>query len=45
MIISFPISYPIAKVLDHYFGEHSATRFNKNQLVAFIELHQMEHTN
>lgn len=39
MILFWPISYPLSRALDSYFGEHSATRFKKNELKALIELH------
>lgn len=39
MVVFWPISYPLAKALDNYFGEHGATRFEKNELKALIELH------
>ncbi|CAD8137953.1 unnamed protein product [Paramecium octaurelia] len=42
MILFWPISYPLAKLLDSYFGEHGSTRFQKNELKALIELHGIQ---
>ncbi|CAD8150082.1 unnamed protein product [Paramecium pentaurelia] len=42
MILFWPISYPLAKMLDSYFGEHGSTRFQKNELKALIELHGIQ---
>ncbi|CAK66596.1 unnamed protein product (macronuclear) [Paramecium tetraurelia] len=42
MILFWPISYPLAKILDSYFGEHGSTRFQKNELKALIELHGIQ---
>jgi metal transporter CNNM len=39
MIFTSPISYPIAKLLDHLLGEHHKSRFINNDLKALIELH------
>lgn len=39
MVISSPISYPIAKLLDRLLGEHHKSRFLNNDLKALIELH------
>ena len=42
MILFWPISYPLARVLDSYFGIHGSTRFEKNELKALIELHGIQ---
>ncbi|CAD8055141.1 unnamed protein product [Paramecium sonneborni] len=42
MIVFWPISYPLARMLDSYFGEHGSTRFQKNELKALIELHGIQ---
>ena len=40
MLISTPISWPIAKLLDLVLGEgHAATRFNRRQIRTLINLH------
>ena len=39
MRATFPVSYPIAKILDWILGEHKITRFNASQLSAIIDLH------
>jgi len=39
MIVSSPVSYPIAKVLDFLLGEHKFGRFNASQLGGLIEMH------
>lgn len=45
MILLWPIAAPLAWMLDKYFGEHSSTRFQKNELKALIELHAKGHGN
>ena len=42
MIVLYPITYPLAKVLDKVFGEHNVMRFQKNELKALIELHEIK---
>ena len=42
MIITFPISYPIARFMDLVIGKHSKTRFCNNDLKSVIELHLKE---
>lgn len=39
MVVSSPLSYPLAKVLDRLLGEHHKSRFLNNDLKALIELH------
>lgn len=39
MKATFPVSYPIAKILDSILGEHKITRFNASQLSAIIDIH------
>jgi metal transporter CNNM len=39
MLLTSPISYPLAKLLDHLLGEHHKSRFLNNDLKALIELH------
>lgn len=39
MLITSPLSYPLAKLLDHLLGEHHRSRFLNNDLKALIELH------
>jgi len=39
MVVSSPISYPIAKLLDYLLGEHHKSRFLNNDLKTLIELH------
>jgi metal transporter CNNM len=39
MLLSSPISYPIAKLLDRLLGEHHKSRFLNNDLKTLIELH------
>ena len=40
MFIFLPIVWPLAKILDWYFGLHGAPRFEKNELKALIEIHE-----
>ena len=42
MIITFPISYPVARFMDLVIGKHSKTRFCNNDLKSLIELHLKE---
>ena len=42
MIITFPISYPIARFMDLVIGKHSKTRFCNKDLKSVIELHLKE---
>lgn len=42
MNISFPVSYPIALLLDHLLGKHSKSRFLNTDLKGLIELHTLE---
>lgn len=42
MYITFPISYPVAKLLDHLVGKHSKSRFVNTDLKGLIELHTIE---
>ena len=42
MIITFPISYPIARFMDLVIGKHSKTRFCNQDLKSVIELHLKE---
>jgi metal transporter CNNM len=42
MYVSFPISFPIAKLLDHLVGKHSKSRFVNTDLKGLIELHTLE---
>ena len=42
MIITFPISFPIARFMDLVIGKHSKTRFCNNDLKSVIELHLKE---
>ena len=39
MKLTFPISYPIAWVLDRVLGEHKSLRYNASQLSAIITMH------
>ena len=43
MIITFPLSYPIAKFMDLVVGKHSKTRFCNSDLKSVIELHLKEY--
>ena len=40
MAITYPIVYPIAKLLDRMLGEHHLTRFSAPELKAIIEMHK-----
>lgn len=42
MYLSFPISYPIALILDNFVGKHSKSRFLNTDLKGLIELHTLE---
>ena len=42
MIITFPISYPIARFMDLVIGKHGKTRFCNSDLKSVIELHLKE---
>ena len=42
MYISYPISYPIALILDYLVGKHSKSRFVNTDLKGLIELHTHE---
>ena len=42
MIITFPISYPIARFMDLVIGKHAKTRFCNSDLKSVIELHLKE---
>jgi hypothetical protein len=43
MYITAPITWPIAKMLDWWMGEHQvAQRFNKEQLKELIKMHGKE---
>lgn len=42
MIITYPISYPIAKFMDHVIGVHGKSRFCNSDLKSLIELHVKE---
>ena len=42
MIITFPISFPIARFMDLVIGKHSKTRFCNRDLKSVIELHLKE---
>ena len=42
MVITFPISFPIARFMDLVIGKHSKTRFCNNDLKSVIELHLKE---
>jgi len=39
MAITYPVSYPVSKLLDHMLGEHKLTRFSAPDLRAIIEMH------
>jgi len=39
MILTFPVSYTIAKLLDYLLGGHKYGRFNPSQLSGLIEMH------
>jgi metal transporter CNNM len=39
MIVTAPVSWPIAKLLDYILGEHKLLRFNTSQLKALINMH------
>ena len=43
MIITFPLSFPIAKFMDLVVGKHAKTRFCKSDLKSVIELHLKEY--
>ena len=43
MVITFPLSYPIAKFMDLVVGKHAKTRFCKSDLKSVIELHLKEY--
>ena len=42
MIITYPLSYPIAKFIDYVVGLHGKTRFCNSDLKSVIELHVKE---
>ena len=42
MIITCPVSWPIAKILDMLLGEHTLQRFDNSQLRKLIMLHSMD---
>jgi CBS domain containing-hemolysin-like protein len=42
MIITYPISYPIAKFMDYVIGVHGKNRFCNSDLKSIIELHVKE---
>lgn len=39
ILVSYPLCYPIAKVLDYILGEHHKSRFKNTDLKTLIELH------
>lgn len=41
MFLMYPLTYPLATTLDKLFGAHSTLRFQKNELKALIELHEI----
>jgi hypothetical protein len=44
MLILSPISYPLAWLLDRFFGSHNPRkRYNRAELSALIEIHQVRH--
>ncbi len=43
MIITYPISFPIAKFMDCVVGLHGKTRFGKSDLKSIIDLHTKEY--
>jgi len=45
MIITYPLSYPIARFMDLVIGVHGKTRFCNSDLKSVIELHVKEFTN
>ena len=45
MIVTSPISWPIAKILDIILGEHKLIRFNTSQLKALIKMHTEKELN
>lgn len=40
MIVMYPVAYPVGKLLDAMLGKEHATFFRRNELSAFVELHQ-----
>jgi len=41
MYVTSPISWPIAKCLDHFLGEHQIQRYDNTQLKKLIKLHSI----
>ena len=42
MYATLPVSWPIAKMLDIIFGEHTIQRFKRQDMSALIDLHSKE---
>jgi metal transporter CNNM len=42
IILLYPVVYPLAKFLDWMLGSHHKQRFDKKDLKALIELHELE---
>ena len=42
MILTAPVSWPVAKLLDVILGEHKIQRFNNSELEAIIKMHEAE---
>lgn len=39
-LISAPIAYPIAKLLDYFLGENESHTYRKSQLKSFLQFHR-----
>jgi metal transporter CNNM len=45
MIVMYPISYPISKILDHFLGQELPTTYSKGELMDIISEHELsEHS-
>lgn len=42
MWLTAPVSFPIAKLLDHWLGEHTFQRYDNDQLMKLVRLHSVQ---